>query len=211
MLSLGIDTSLSHCSVAIVRDGQEIASESRLCPNKQAEEIAPLVQEILANNDIKPNELDKVIVTNGPGSFTGVRVGLAFAKSLAFSINKPCIGVSTLQVFAMQSGVIKSLPLINVAGSVFYMALDGREIIIPPTRADDFSFLETMDDSFVLCGPAAQKAIEEYKNFQISPSDAINPFILASFGALQDANEYPATPIYLRGADAKLWKGARLA
>ncbi|KAF0187056.1 MAG: O-sialoglycoprotein endopeptidase [Hyphomonadaceae bacterium] len=208
MLILGLDTALEHCSVAISKNGEQIYSASLHGPNSQAEEIAPMVERAMAQAQIAAKDLSRIIVTTGPGSFTGVRVGLAFAKSLALAIAVPCIGVSTLEVFAMQSAAAKAIPLISVAGSVFYAVYEGRKEIVVPTRATDFSFLEKHENDFVLVGPAAIKAQEFYPQFGVINQAEINPFVLASYGAHLPISQ-KAEPLYLRGADAKLWKGAR--
>lgn len=210
MLVLAIDTALAHCSVAISKNGEELFNQSKHCPNSQAEEIAPLVETALLKAQITAKDLDRIIVTTGPGSFTGVRVGLAFAKSLALALSAPCIGVSTLEIFAIQSAAPKSIALINVAGSVFYAVYEGRKELFPPTRATDFSFLEQYADDFVLVGPAANKGQALFPKFNIVQQDAISPFVLGSYGAHLPITQ-KAEPLYLRGADAKLWKGVSLA
>jgi tRNA threonylcarbamoyl adenosine modification protein YeaZ len=207
MYVLGIDTALYNCSVAISKNGEEVYNSTKHCPNSQAEEIAPMVSLALSQTGIDAKNLSKIIVTAGPGSFTGVRVGLAFATSLALAVDIPCIGVSTLETFAVQSAAYKSIPIINIAGSVFHAAFDGRKELVAPCRANDFSFLNTFEDGFVLVGPAANQAQELFPQFDAVKHEAINPFILAAYGASLPQTQ-KATPLYLRGADAKLWKGA---
>lgn len=104
MIVLGIDTALDACSVAIVRDGEALAALSERMNKGQAERLAPMTREAVAQAGVDFSGIDRVVVTTGPGSFTGVRVGLSFARALALTLDKPCIGVSTLEALALQAG-----------------------------------------------------------------------------------------------------------
>ncbi|MBI3439773.1 MAG: tRNA (adenosine(37)-N6)-threonylcarbamoyltransferase complex dimerization subunit type 1 TsaB [Proteobacteria bacterium] len=101
---LAIDTALDACSVAIVRGDAVLADLSERMQRGQAERLAPMVREVTASASVVFSELDRIAVTTGPGSFTGVRVGLSFARALALALGKPCIGVSTLEALALQEG-----------------------------------------------------------------------------------------------------------
>ena len=84
MIILGLDTALAACSVAVTRDGEVLAAMSEPMLRGHQERLAPMVQEVMAAAGLPFAALDRVGVTVGPGSFTGLRVGLAFAAATTF-------------------------------------------------------------------------------------------------------------------------------
>lgn len=187
-----------------MNNGELLDTEIVLSKNSQAEIIAPMCKDILERNNLSAKNIDKIVTTIGPGSFTGVRVGIAFAKGLKLAINKPCIGINTLEVFAAQASEIKIIPIISMAGSIFMAVYEGRKIIMPPTRFDDYSALKDFGTEFKLTGQGAIAALDDFPEFQIIEKEIIDPFILCGLGA--NENENSLEPLYLRGADAKVWQ-----
>jgi tRNA threonylcarbamoyladenosine biosynthesis protein TsaB len=105
MRILGIDTSMPIASAAIVENGELLAEQTRgpMTDGRignHAEAVLPLIQSVLTNTRTDPDELGAIGVTIGPGSFTGVRIGLATATGLAYPSNLALIGVSTLHACA---------------------------------------------------------------------------------------------------------------
>src|SRR5690625_4900926 len=102
MNTLAIDTSNQIMGVAIVKDN-EISGEmtTRLAKN-QTSRLMPAIQYLMETLDMQPSELDQIVVAHGPGSFTGVRIGLTTAKTMAWSLDIPVIGVSSLEALAYQ-------------------------------------------------------------------------------------------------------------
>jgi tRNA threonylcarbamoyladenosine biosynthesis protein TsaB len=102
MRVLAIDTALGACSAAILDtdNGGIIASESLPMVRGHAEALMPQLHRIARQGQIGFAALDRVAVTTGPGSFTGLRVGIAAARGIALSINKPAVGLSTLSAYA---------------------------------------------------------------------------------------------------------------
>src|SRR3569833_2034561 len=100
MIVLGLDTALGACSAAVTRDGKALATLSEPMLRGHQERLAPLVQELVQASGVAFMGIDRIGVTVGPGSFTGLRVGLAFAKGLGLALGKPCVGVGSLEARA---------------------------------------------------------------------------------------------------------------
>ena len=100
MRVLAIDTCLSACSVAVVNGDRTAAWASEPMERGHQERLAPLAREVMARSGLAFTDLDRIAVTLGPGSFTGLRVGLAFAKGLGLALERPVIGLGCLEVLA---------------------------------------------------------------------------------------------------------------
>src|SRR3979490_2165233 len=102
MLILAIDTALDACAAAVLDTAQNrlIAQESLAMKRGHAEALMPLIARVMKESGIAFASLDRIAVTTGPGSFTGLRVGLSAARGLALAANKPAVGVTTLTAYA---------------------------------------------------------------------------------------------------------------
>lgn len=139
---LAIDTSLAICSAAVVSDGELMAEKSINCFKKGArmqqnkrthsELLMPVVDDVLTATEMDISDIDLFAVVNGPGSFTGVRIGVCAAKAFAQANNKPIVSVSTLQALAYPlkhfDGVV--CPMVDARNEQAYYAFfkDGERI-----------------------------------------------------------------------------------
>jgi len=100
MLVLGIDTATRRASVGLIADGSILAEQSRLADASHAVSLLPLIDSVLAAAAVQVDELDAVAVSAGPGSFTGLRVGLSIAKGLTYATGARLVTVPTLEALA---------------------------------------------------------------------------------------------------------------
>src|SRR6516164_10556034 len=102
MLILAIDTALDACAAAVLDTGtgRMIAQESEPMKRGHAEALMPLIARIMKQSGLPFAALDRVAVTTGPGSFTGLRVGLSAARGIALAANRPVVGLTTLSAYA---------------------------------------------------------------------------------------------------------------
>lgn len=125
MRILAIDTATEACSAALWNTG-EICAHFELCPREHTQRILPVVQEILSQSGVTLAELDALAFGRGPGSFTGVRIGIGIAQGLALGAELPMIGVSTLATMAQgafrKSGATRVLAAIDARMGEVYWA-----------------------------------------------------------------------------------------
>jgi tRNA threonylcarbamoyladenosine biosynthesis protein TsaB len=124
---LYIDTSGEKATVAISHDHHVLAMEENTTANTHAAFVQPAIDRILQSTNILIQSLDAVVVTMGPGSYTGLRVGLASAKGIAYAIDKPLIGISTLTMLAKHAISNKEIIHQNTATQIFSM-IDARRM-----------------------------------------------------------------------------------
>lgn len=150
MKILGIDSSATVASVAVCEDERLLAEYTVNNGNTHSETLLPMIQAALAALSLSISDIDLFAVSSGPGSFTGVRIGAATLKGLAFASGKPCVGISTLHALALNLLPVKGLicPVMNARRSQVYTALfrsDGETLErLMPDSAMSISELDTI-------------------------------------------------------------------
>lgn len=143
MRVLAIDTALAACSVALLDLdlGGVLAHESRAMERGHAEALTPMIARVMSEANFEFSGLDRIAVTIGPGSFTGLRVGVAAARGLALAADKPIVALTTLACFAAPHVAADDanplLSAIDARNEQVYIQLVGRggRAIIPPRIA----------------------------------------------------------------------------
>jgi len=104
-LILNIESSTTLCSVSLGKEGKVLDAKEVNEGYSHAEKLAPFVDELLSRNALQAADLDAVAVSMGPGSYTGLRIGVSLAKGLCFGLSKPLIAVPTLQLMCLHPAV----------------------------------------------------------------------------------------------------------
>jgi len=194
MIVLALDTALDACSVAIVRGDTVLADLSERMHRGQAERLAPMAREATAAAGVGFSELDRVAVTTGPGSFTGVRVGLSFARALALALGKPCVGVSTLEALASQDGEEGlRAALIETPGAAYCALYENGAPLVAPRGVAHGEHEAVLSEAagggaYTLTGPNA----------------IVSATALARRAARLDPAAYAPDPMYLRAPHVTL-------
>jgi tRNA threonylcarbamoyladenosine biosynthesis protein TsaB len=170
---LNIETSTKNCSVALAKDGEKLVSrEIAEMGYSHAEKLHVFIEEILSEANLQFSALDAIAVSQGPGSYTGLRIGVSAAKGLCYALNIPLIAVDTLEILASQISIEKGLivPMIDARRMEVYAAIfDKNHQKIRKTKAeiltvDSFSELK---ETIYFIGDSSQKAktILQKENF----------------------------------------------
>lgn len=145
MKVLAIDTANLVMGVAII-DGEKVVGEitTNLQKNHSLR-LMPAIDLLMKEVGIKPNELERIVVASGPGSYTGVRIGVTTAKTLAWTLNIPLVGVSSLEVLAQNGRYFDGYvaPLFDARrGQVYTGLYETKEQNVSPVQADQLVLLE---------------------------------------------------------------------
>ena len=109
MIWLGIETANAPLSVAVVKDGKVVAEVVQNIKLTHSVGAMPAIEEVMKKAGIEASQIDAIAVSKGPGSYTGVRIGVTLAKTLAWSLQKPLVGVSSLKVLAANARLTNEL------------------------------------------------------------------------------------------------------
>ncbi len=209
MIVLGIDTAQPACSVALLADGAVLATLSEPMMRGHQERLAPQVAEVMDRAGLAFAAIDRVAVTVGPGSFTGLRVGLAFAKGLALALDRPCVGIGSLQALAASAGDsgLVAAAIDAKRGQVYLQVFDRGRPVMGPQALDLAEAAARLVEStgggpFTLVGSGAGLLRAVAPLAEVCPREAADPVAVARLGAV--APLAPPRPLYLRAPDARL-------
>ena len=217
MLILAIDTALDACAAGVLdtEAGKLIAQESLGMKRGHAEALMPLIARVIEASGVAFASLDRIAVTTGPGSFTGLRVGLSAARGIALAANKPVVGLTTLTAYAApvvsENGEQPVISAIDARHDHVYFQVvsgNGSSLIRPRVAPIEEALDAARFGAPYLVGNAAKILADRW------PADALPPFKVdaqpapdiawvAWLGAAVSPNTAPARPYYLRAPDAK--------
>ena len=189
---LMIETSTECCSVALSCGERILATRVDESPKQHAAKLAPYVVDVMREAGLPDNGWDAVAVSAGPGSYTGLRVGVSTAKGLCFGSGKPLLGVDTLRVLALQArgSFRRIVPMIDARRMEVYAALfDGQGVRLGDTQAvilDADSYHDELEAGTVLfIGTGAEK----FSHVCTHPNASFQPCFPLAEAMLQPARE----------------------
>jgi tRNA threonylcarbamoyladenosine biosynthesis protein TsaB len=217
MLILAIDTALDACAAGVLdtEAGKLIAQESLAMKRGHAEALMPLIGRVMKQSGIAFTGLDRIAVTTGPGSFTGLRVGLSAARGIALAASKPVVGVTTLTAYA--APIVSQnaeQPVISAIDArhdhVYFQAVSGNgsSLIGPRVGPIEEALGASRFGAPYLVGNAAKMLsqcwpVDALPPFKVDAQPAPDIAWVAWLGAAVSPDTAPPRPFYLRAPDAK--------
>lgn len=231
MKLLAIDTCLGNASVAVMKDGKLLAEKSCADKEKIAEKLVIIIEEVLEKAKTNYNDLNLIVSTIGPGSFTGARIGLSSAKAVAMVANIPIIGITTFDAFAYHAAnhllndhkIKKMLVVINamrdqIYGQFFncFNHLPKISSKGPPFMADYQDIKNLIEKEKILITGNSKEIVEKEltrkHNFEITENLVVAASDVGMMGFYKTRfgkdikSEGNIVPIYIRKPDAKISK-----
>jgi tRNA threonylcarbamoyladenosine biosynthesis protein TsaB len=193
---LAIDTAAPRLQLALLRDDGRLETLAEDMATGQAERLFPALQELLATAGVTYRDLTRIAVTTGPGSFTGLRIGLSAARGLGLALNVPVLGIPSL--FALSLGT----------------QCDAIAVLLDAKRGE--AYFQTFSGPGIAIREAALLPMEEARKLVPTGAETLtSPFIdiaaLARFAMTADPALYPPEAAYIRDADAKPQERFRVA
>jgi tRNA threonylcarbamoyladenosine biosynthesis protein TsaB len=224
MRVLAIDTALAACSAAVLDTDRRaiVATETLVMTRGHAEAVMPLIARVMALAEIEFKHLDRVAVTAGPGSFTGLRVGISAARGIALAAGKPAIGLTTLAGFAAPHVAADDTSLVVAAidarhNHVYLQVIGagGRTLVQPKITPLQDAVRTALAGPVRIVGSAADMIAAAWPQAEPPPTlvdqrGAPDIGWIARLGAAALDGHGPPKPLYLRTPDAQPQDAARL-
>ena len=213
MKVLGIDTSTKTTSVGLIEDEEVLAEYNLRGLVSHSESVTDMIEEIFKKFDFNLEDLDLIAVGIGPGSFTGLRIGITIAKVLAFSLDKDLIGVSSLVANGM-SDYGKVATIIDARRGNVYASIinneENPEVLFEDSLLPFEKFKEELNkyDEITIAGLDAEKYVDEIKNAKLSKNKGMRGINIAKLGLIEFKDKGPMdifslVPNYLKLSQAE--------
>jgi tRNA threonylcarbamoyladenosine biosynthesis protein TsaB len=191
MYSLYIDTHDTEIVIGLYKDGNILDSRTKPSTRNHSDFTMPLVKEILDSNNIKVNDLNEILVVNGPGSFTGVRIGVTIAKTLAYTLNIPIKTITSLEMYACGTNDMdKKIVIIRDVKGVFYGLFDKDN-----NQIGELEYKSNADfEEFV--------SVNNYKDMLIEEKNIEFNKIYEQMSKKEATLAHKANPIYIKVIEA---------
>lgn len=225
MKIMAFDTAAAVAAVAVVEDTKLLGEYIINNKKKHSEKLMPMAESLLKDLSLSPSDIDVFAVSVGPGSFTGIRIGVSTVKAMAYATGKRIAGIPTLDALAFNAPLYGGIvcPLIDARNDQVYTALykneNGRQIKITEYMAVDISEIiekiKMTGEDTVFVGEAADlhkdHIVSELKtnahfmpgNLQIQRASAVAHLAYIKVGSGEQDNCYDLVPLYLRKSQAE--------
>jgi tRNA threonylcarbamoyladenosine biosynthesis protein TsaB len=224
MRVLAIDTALAACSAAVLdtANGGIVASESLPMTRGHAEALMPLIERVVKKSGVAFAALERVVVTTGPGSFTGLRVGISAARGLGVATDIPVVGVTTLSAYAApylaaddQIPVVVAIDARHEHVYLQVFGAGGRTLIAARLAPLNEAVRAASEAPARIVGSAAKAVAGGLAQTALAPvivdaRDAPDIAWVAQIGAAVSEAQAPPKPQYLRAPDAQPQHAAAL-
>ncbi len=207
MIVLGLDTCLNACSVAVLDGETVLAHRSVAMARGHQEQLAPMAQAVMADAGLAFDRLERIGTTVGPGSFTGLRVGIAFAKGLASALSIPVVGVGTLDVLAAGATGLVAAVIDARRDQVYLQVFENGQALMAPDGLPIGTALArlaelAMGRELTLIGSGAPLLATSMPGTDCLTPEGCDARLVARLAAGRSVT--PIRPLYLRAPDAKL-------
>lgn len=184
MISLFIDTSLSDVSIALVKDNNILSNIRNTSPKEHSIYTTKFIEDILKENKLTPSDVNEIVVVNGPGSFTGIRIGVTIAKMYAYLLKKDIKEITSLKIRVLGFKGKYFLSTIDAKHGNYYIGLYDKDY---NTILEEFNNIDRIDELKEKYNPVVvtekddyniEEIIEYTKHLPVINPHAVNPVYL---------------------------------
>lgn len=192
MYSLFVDTHDKDIIIALFKDGEVLESSIKTSERHHSDYTMPMLKSILNNNNLTVHDLNEILVVNGPGSFTGVRIGVTIAKTLAYTLDIPIKTITSLECLAISSNIQeKKISIIRDVKGVFCSLFDENNNML----ASPFYKSNSVFDEYIETNGIKPEAIIEYIPYNLEK-------IHSRLQNMEPTNAHEVKPIYIKEIEA---------
>lgn len=186
MYTLFIDTHDKNVLIILYKDGKIIKKEDVVSANKHSEITMPLLDKVLSSSNVSVNDINEVLVVNGPGSFTGERIAVTIAKTIAYCLNIPIRVIDSLTILALNINADKKIVSLEDRNGAYVGEFDKDNKLLT-----EFKYLN-------------KSTYEEYKNSNkvITEVDVDYELVYQYSRGLKTLNPHEVKPLYVKGISA---------
>lgn len=204
MLTLGITTSTDDVGVALGCDGSVVSAKSLATDRRHAEELMPMIVDVLAEANTQMSDLRRLAVDVGPGRFTGLRVGLATIRTLALALELEIVPISSLELLAIGSGMAEVVAVVDARRSeVFQQSFRNGQPLGDAVVGSPAELVKTLPAGIVAVGDGADRYSEFYEA-RVAGRNPSAEMLVELAGHRRALPGPQVMPLYMREPDVQI-------